>query len=55
MFKNSKLSRYKAGKIITCFCIGIDATETALLLKLNRKTANRYFLAFRKQIYLHQR
>ena len=54
MFKNSKLSRYKVGKIIECFCIDIDATKTALLLKLNRKTVNRYFLAFRRLIYLHQ-
>ena len=54
MFKNSKLSRYKAGKILECFCIDIDATKTALLLKLNRKTVNRYFLAFRKLIYAHQ-
>ncbi len=54
MFDNSKLSRYKIGKIIECFCIDIDATKTALLLKLNRKTVNRYFLAFRRLIYLHQ-
>ncbi|MEG6505555.1 IS1595 family transposase, partial [Nitratidesulfovibrio sp. 1201_IL3209] len=26
MFKNSKLSRYKIGKIAECFCIDIDAT-----------------------------
>ncbi len=43
MFGNSKLSRYKIGKIIACFCIDIDATKTALLLKLNRKTVNRFF------------
>ena len=54
MFENSKLSRYKVGKIIEYFCIDIDATKTALLLKLNRKTVNRYFLAFRRLIYLHQ-
>ena len=54
MFENSRLSRYKVGKIIECFCIDIDATRTALLLKLNRKTVNRYFLAFRRVIYLHQ-
>lgn len=48
------MSRYKVGKIIECFCIDIDATRTALLLKLNRKTVNRYFLAFRRLIYLHQ-
>ena len=54
MFKNSKLSRYKILIIVECFCIDIDATKTALLLKLNRKTANRYFLAFRTLIYAHQ-
>ena len=54
MFENSKLSRYKVRKIIECVCIDIDATKTALLLKLNRKTVNRYFLAFRRLIYLHQ-
>ena len=54
MFENSRLSRYKVGKIIECFCIDIDTTRTALLLKLNRKTVNRHFLAFRRLIYLHQ-
>ena len=54
MFKNSKLSPYKIGKIAECFCIDIDATKTALLLKLNRKTVNRYFLAFRTLVYIHQ-
>ena len=54
MCENSRLSRYKVGKIIECFCIDIDAARTALLLKLNRKTVNRYFLAFRRLIYLHQ-
>ena len=38
---HNELSWYKAGKIIECFCIDIDATRTALLLKLNRKTVNR--------------
>ena len=38
-------------KIIECFCIDIDATKTALLLGLNRKTINRYFTCFRKAIY----
>ena len=54
MFKNSKLSRYKIGKIAECFCIDIDATKTALLLKFNRKTVNKYFLAFRTLIYAYQ-
>ena len=54
MFENRKLSRYKVGKVLECFYIDIDATKIALLLKLNRKTVNRYFLAFRRLIYLHQ-
>ncbi len=54
MFENSKLSRFKVAKIIDCFCIDIDATKTAQLLGLNRKTINRYFLAFRKLVYEHQ-
>ena len=51
MFKNSKLSNFKVAKIIECFCIDIDATKTAQLLGLNRKTVNRYFLVFRKLIH----
>ena len=54
MFINSKLSKYKIKKIIKCFCIDIDASKTAQLLKLNRKTINRYFNAFRTLIYQHQ-
>ncbi len=54
MFKSSKISDYCVGKIITCFCIDIEASKTALLLERNRKCINRYFLAFRRLIYAHQ-
>lgn len=54
VIKYSKLSNYKIKKIIKCFCIDIDATKTAELLELNRHTINRYYLIFRKLIYLHQ-
>jgi transposase-like protein len=54
MFANSKLSNYRIGKIIDHFCVDIDATRTALLLKLNRKTVNRYFMAFRLLVRAHQ-
>ena len=54
MFINSKLSKYKIEKIIKCFCIDIDASKTAQLLKLNRKTINRYFNVFRTLICHHQ-
>lgn len=54
MLKYSKLSRYKILKIIECFCIDIDATKTAQLLQLNRKTINHYFTTFRKLIHSFQ-
>ncbi|MDE2463847.1 MAG: IS1595 family transposase [Alphaproteobacteria bacterium] len=54
MFRNSKLSRYRVEKVAECFCIDIEASKAALLLKLNRKTVNRYFLAFRRLIHARQ-
>jgi transposase len=54
MVKNSKLSRYRVEKVAECFCIDIEASKVALLLKLNRKTVNRYFLAFRRLIHARQ-
>ena len=54
MFKYSKLSRYKLLKIVECFCLDIEASKTALLLKHNRKTINRYYNLFRQMIYDHQ-
>ena len=50
MFDNSKLSRYRVAKIVECFCLDIDASKTAKLLRLNRKTVNRYFGTFRRLI-----
>jgi len=37
-----------------CFCLDIDATKTSVLLRLNRKTINRYYSIFRRLIYQHQ-
>ena len=54
MFRNSKLSNYKVKKVISCFCVDINATKTALLLDLNRNTINYWFNVFRRSIYLHQ-
>lgn len=34
-----------------CFCIDIDATKAAVLLKMNRKTINRYYKTFRRLIF----
>ena len=54
MFENSKLSSYRVAKIVECFCLDIDASKTAQLLRLNRKTVNRYFGTFRRLIQQHQ-
>lgn len=40
--------------MIKCFCLDIDATKTAKLLELNRHTINKYYLYFRKVIYLYR-
>lgn len=47
---SNRLSDYKIKKIITCFCIDLDATKTAAILKLNRNTINSYFNLFRSVI-----
>jgi len=55
MFEDSKLSKRKIKQIIEHFCIDIDATRSSMLLNLNRKTVNRYFMAFRRLIYAWQK
>jgi len=52
--KNNKLSAYRIKKIIECFCIDIEASKTAILLKHNRNTINRYYGIFRQLIFKHQ-
>ena len=50
MIRYAKISKYYLKKIISCFCLDVDATKTAQLVGLNRNTINRYFLLFRKRI-----
>ena len=54
MFNKAKISDYKIKKIIECFCLDLTATQTSKLLRLNRKTINRYYLHFRIRIMLNQ-
>lgn len=54
MLRNSKLSDCCTKKIISCFCIDIPASKTALLLGLNRNTVNRWYGLFRRAICRHQ-
>ena len=52
--KYSKLSDYRLKKILRCFCNELTATQTALILYLNRNTIDRYFQLFREKIALYQ-
>lgn len=54
MIDNSKLSRHKLLKIVDCFCVDIEATKAAYLLRINRNTINRYYNLFRRLILAHQ-
>ena len=54
MNRYNGLSRYHQKKVIECFSLDLTATQTAHLLRLNRKTINRYFGLFRQQIYRAQ-
>lgn len=53
-YQNKPISKYKKRKIISCFCLDLTATQTSLLLGLNRKTVNKYFNMFRQAVYAHQ-
>ncbi len=50
MLRDSKISDYKIKKILKCFCEDINATKTAQILEINRRTINRYFNIFREKI-----
>jgi transposase len=54
MFLQRKLSLHKIKKIAHHFCIDVDASRTAKLIKVNRKTVNYYFITFRLAIYWYQ-
>ena len=50
MLKHSKISEYKIKKILKLFCEDLTAVKAANILKLNRKTINRYYGIFREKI-----
>jgi len=61
MIYRSHLSKRKIKQLIDCFIFDGDeynpkanATMTAKILKLNRKTVNRYYHIFRASIFAHQ-
>ncbi|MDR3155687.1 MAG: IS1595 family transposase [Holosporaceae bacterium] len=51
MLKFSRLSQYKIGRIILCFCEDITANSASKLLKINRNTINLYYNYFRELIF----
>lgn len=51
---NKPISAYKFKKIVSCFCLDLTATQTSLLLGVNRNTINKYFNIFRQRIYQYQ-
>ena len=50
----AKISHYQIKKIIKHFCVDIPASKTAILLGLNRKTINHWYMIFRLAVYAHQ-
>jgi len=52
--KKQRLSDYLVKKIIRCFVLDINATQTSLLLGMSRLTINRYYLKFRQAIALQR-
>jgi transposase-like protein len=50
MLRHSKISVYKIKKILKCFCVDLQAVQTAKMLGLNRKTVDRYYGIFREKI-----
>jgi len=53
--KYGKISGYKVGKILHHFIVDVEATKTAELLGINRRTIDAYYGLFRKLIYQHQK
>ncbi len=54
LIKWSKLSRPRLLKLIECFCLDIEASKTAVLLRLYRNTGNRHYTFFHRFIFAHQ-
>lgn len=51
LYSQAKISKRVVHKILECFCLDIDATRTAKLVKVNRKTVNRIFMYCRHAIF----
>jgi transposase len=54
LYLQAKLSRRSKHKLVTCFCLDIDATKTAVLAGVSRRTVNTHFQIFRAAISWHR-
>ncbi len=52
MIQRKRLSKYILKKIISLLCLYLQTDKTSKILNLNRNTINKYFMLFRKCIYL---
>jgi transposase len=52
--KKNGLSVHRQKKVMQAFAVDLTATQTSLLLRLDRKTVNRYYGLFRAAIHAHQ-
>jgi len=52
--KNAKLSTFKIKRIISLFCLDINASKASPLASVNRNTINYWYNKFRVAIYAHQ-
>ncbi|MBT6755793.1 MAG: IS1595 family transposase, partial [Candidatus Pacebacteria bacterium] len=48
---HGKISGYKTGKTLHHFIVDVEASKTAQLIGLNRKTVDKYYGLFRQLIY----
>ncbi len=53
-FKRARLSTFKIKKIISFFCVDVNASKAAKLVGVNRNTINLWFNKFPVAIYAHQ-
>lgn len=53
-FKRARISTFKIKKVISLFCLDINASKATALAGLNRNTINHWYMVFRRAIYTHQ-
>jgi transposase-like protein len=52
--KYRRLSKQKVNKILQCFCADLSATQTAMLVGVNRNTINTWYMRFRVELAAFQ-